>query len=299
MPEVTMEVKGFNVLKVRLDPTDVYGQDMAGQPCLCLPLKLQLLPAAGPQLQQTTTAQYVLVRLTGTASSNRVGEFATFDSGPLAEPSNPSPFERHQEVKVQLDRTRVKRYEDARAGSDASLTLSFSALVWFPNIPSSIDVVRAYRLEIAVPKSHWVERVIGPWGLDSIELFEIRFPSSAVGENFRTSYQRLKAAEKLFVSGLYKQVLTELRQGFEALATSLGYEKRVKECFESLFADSHPDKKEKAREALNGLYRFLHLGPHDQADAAETKNQPPIVRSDARFALIMAHAIFEYITPQS
>jgi len=105
-------------------------------------------------------------------------------------------------------------------------------------------------------------------------------------------------AEKLFANGQYKQVLTALRLSFEALAISLGFEKRVRECFESLFADTHPEKKEKAREALTGLYKFLHLGPHEQAEGSETVAQPGVLCRDARFALTMAHAVFEYITPQ-
>jgi hypothetical protein len=67
----------------------------------------------------------------------------------------------------------------------------------------------------------------------------------------------------------------------------------VQDCFESLFANYHPGKKEKAREALAGLYRFLHLGPHEHANQPGSEGQPVVTREDARFALTMAHAIFE------
>ncbi|HLB87053.1 MAG TPA: hypothetical protein VJK29_05315 [Terriglobales bacterium] len=78
---------------------------------------------------------------------------------------------------------------------------------------------------------------------------------------------------------------------------SLGFEKRVKECFESLFACSHPDKKEKTRGALTGIYRFIHLGPYEQANQPDSGGEPIVSLREARFALTMAQTIFEYITP--
>lgn len=300
MAEVSFNIRNFNVLKIRLDPTDVHGQNSAGQPFLNLPLKLQLLPAVGPQqqYQPPPTALYNLVRLAGTVSSHRVGELAGFELGPLADPANPMPIERNHVARIALDRTRIRGYEDSRAGSDAELLLSFSALVWFPALPSSLEVVRADQLRIVVPKSHWAERVVEPWGLESIKVVEIRFPSSAAGDTFRTSYERIEGAERSFANGLYKQVLTELRQSFEALALGLGYEGRMKECFESLFAGLHPDKKQKALSALTSIYRFMHLGPHEQNSQPDSNGQPVITRQDARFLLTLAHAVFEYITPQ-
>lgn len=301
MAEVSFNVRNFNVLKVRLDPTDLHGQSSAGQPCLNLPLRLQLLPATGPQqqYQPPPTALYTLVRFAGTISGQRIGDLAAFELGPLADPANPSPLERHHEVKIPLDHVRVRRYEDTRAGSDAELLLSFSALVWFPALPSSLEVVQADQMRIVVPKSHWAERVVGPWGLESIKVVEIRFPSNSAGDKFRKSYQRIEAAERLFANGLYKQVLTELRQSFEALALGLGYEGRMKDCFESLFAGLHPDKKEKALNALTSIYKFMHLGPHEQTSQPDSNGEPVITRQDARFLLTLAHAVFEYITPQS
>jgi hypothetical protein len=83
------------------------------------------------------------------------------------------------------------------------------------------------------------------------------------------------------------------------LAKSFGSEKAGKEFFESLFTSTHPEKKEKARDALNAIYRFLHLGPHEQASNADSNSQPVVTRNDARFALTLANAIFEYITPET
>lgn len=243
--------------------------------------------------------QYTLVRLAGKLLNQPLSEFASFDLGPVAEVPNSEPFFRHQEALVVLDRRQVKRFEDARAGNDAYFQIMPACLVWYP-AQQKFEVARSSGyLEVQVPKSHWVERVVSAWNLSNIRVVEIQFPKSTAGENFRASYARVEEAEKLFASGHYKQVLTTLRLSIEALANSLGFERRVKDCFESLFASAHPDKKEKARDALVGIYKFLHLGPHEQANQADPSGQPVVSRQDARFALTMTHTIFEYITPDA
>ena len=157
-------------------------------------------------------------------------------------------------------------------------------------------------LDVVVPKSHWAEKVVAPWNLFHIKVVEIQFPKSAAGENFRASYARIEEAERQFANGQYKQVLATLRLSFEGLAISLGFDAKergvVGQCFESLFASSHPEKREKAREMLNGIYKFLHLGPHEQNNQASAVAGAVVSRSDARFALTLAYAIFEYITPR-
>jgi len=293
MSEVSFAVAGRQVATVRLDPNSLQGRDIAGLPVLYMPLKLQLLPAG-----QRGAVEYTVLRPAGTLQSQALGEFARFEVAPLAALPNPSPFDRQQDVMVALDRLRVKRFEDARAGSDAYFQINLSCLVWFPTEQKFEAPSSSVYLDVLVPKSHWAEKVVSVWNLCHIKVLEIRFPKSAVGENLRTSYARVEEAEKQFVSGQYKQVLTTLRLSFEALANSLGFEGRVKECFESLFASSHPDKQDKAREALTGIYRFLHLGPHEQANHPGSNGQPIVTRQDARFALTLAYAIFEYITPQ-
>jgi len=294
MSDVPLEVGGRNVVTVRLEPNSVQGRDMAGQPMLYLPMKLQLLPAG-----QQKDVQYTLVRLAGKLLSQPLGEFASFDVGPFAEVPNPEPFFRQQEAFVPLDRQRIRRFEDARAGNEAYFQIMLSCLVWYP-AQQKFEVTRSSgHLEVRVPQSHWAEKVVSVWNLSNIKVVEIEFPKGAAGENFRATYARVEEAEKLLASGQYKQVLTTLRLSFEALANSLGFERRVKECFESLFASSNPDKKEKARDALTGIYKFLHLGPHEQANQPASGAQPVVTREDARFALTLTYAIFEYITPET
>ena len=200
---------------------------------------------------------------------------------------------------VTLDRERIKRFEDAREGNDAQIQIMLSGLLWYP-ARLGFEVARASgHLQVSVPKSHWIDRVISAWGLSKNKVIEINFPSNAVGENFRKSYARVEEAEKFFASGDYKQVLTTLRLSFEGLAKSLGFERAGEDFFASLFASALPEKQDKARDALTAIYKFLHLGPHEQANHPNPNAQPVVKREDARFALTLAYVIFEYITPEA
>jgi hypothetical protein len=272
----------------------VQGRDFAGQPALHLPLQIQLVPAG-----QNGELQYMLLQLTGTLLNSPLGEFATFQLGPLAEGPNPTPFYRPCNSMVVLDRQRVKRFEDARSGKDAYFQIKFAGLVWCPAQKKFEAPTSSGYLDILIPKSHWAENVVAKWNLDNIKVVEIEFPKSAIGENFRVAYARVEEAGRLFADAQYKQALTSLRLSFEGLAKSFGFGGAGKDFFDHLLVDLHPDKREKAREALAGLYRFLHLGPHELVQTPEATEQPAITRNDARFALVMTYAVFEYITSQN
>jgi hypothetical protein len=294
MTDVGLTVGDRQVITARLEPNSVQGRDMAGLPMLYFPLQLQLLHGG-----QNRDVEYTVMRLAGTLQNQSLNEFASFEVSPLALVPNATPYFRQQDVSVAFDRLRIRRFEDARAGGDARFQVVLSCLVWYP-AQQKFEIARGSgNLEVIVPKSHWAERVISTWNLSNIHVVEIVFPKSTTGENFRTSYARIEEAEKLFVNGQYKDTLTALRRSFETLAKSLGHEKAGKEFFESLFAASAAEKKEKARDAVNGIYRFLHLGPHEQVNQTEPSLQPVISRQDARFALTLAYAIFEYITPSA
>jgi hypothetical protein len=293
MSEISLTVGSRNLITIRIEPNNVQGRDMAGRPALYLPLQIELHGGG-----QQGEVSYTLIGLTGKLLSVLSREFATFDVGLLAEVPSQNPFFRQQEALVPLDLRQIKQFEDARAGNDARFNIMVSGLLWFPS-QQKFEVSRStQQLDIIVPRSQWIDRVISPWNLNSLKVVEIEFPKSAVGDNFRTSYTRVEEAERLFASGQYKQVLTTLRLSFEALANSLGFERPNKDCFDSLFSFFHPDKREKARDALMGIYKFLHLGPHEPGNHADPNSESVVTRWDARFALTLAYAIFEYIAPR-
>lgn len=294
MAETFFNVRNYQVVTLRVDPTEVRGEGSAARPVLHLPFKVQILPTRGDQ----GNVNYVLLRLAGRLESPAMGEFAEFELPPLLEESRADPYFRDLPVKVVFDRARIRQFEDARSEAKAHFAVSFSALMWFAKDQKFEKTYSNSPLQVIVPRSHWVDDVLSRWGLSSVKLVEIRFPTSQIGDTFRMAYARIEGAEKLFANGLYKQVLTELRVGFEALADGLGFEKRIKDCLEHLLSDLQGERKEKARDAALALYRFLHLGPHLDSGSPPPSEEPRVLRRDARFALVTTLAFFEYITPE-
>jgi hypothetical protein len=287
MSEVWLPANGRNAITVRLESNNVTGRDLAGVPALFFPLELQLLPSG-----DKGDAPYTLVRLAGTLQNQQHSEFAAFEVGPIADPSSPQAFFRQKQVTVPLDRVRVKRFEDARAGNDANFGIMLSCLLWHP-AQQNFEAVWGGPLQVQVPKSHWVERVLSLWNLSGVKVVEIRFPGSDAGESFRAAYSKVEAAEKAYANGQWKQTLAELYAAFESLAKASNLAKPDQQFFAALLSDLHPAKKEKFKLAMDGLCDVLHLGRHEPKEAAGTF---AVSAADARFALIMAHAKFEYIT---
>ncbi|MFZ0962405.1 MAG: hypothetical protein WAO35_16020 [Terriglobia bacterium] len=295
MPDVGIAVLGVQPVTIRLEATDLVGVGSAAWPRLLLRFKIQL---ALPHGHEAGTS-YVLLRLAGRIETAKIGEIAHFDFGPIVGEPPPHPFFAPLDITVDLDRARVWQLEEARAGADAQLVFSFSGVAWLPGSQRFELAPSAGQLQTRVPRSYWVDEVVSRWGLSSVKVVEISFPSSKVGDNFRSAYARVESAERLFANGQYKQVLTELRLAFEGLANSLGFDDRVKDCLDHLFAEFGGEKKDKARESVLNLYRFLHMGPHQVLQTPSATGQTAITRSDARFALVMTYAVFEYITPKA
>jgi hypothetical protein len=288
MNDITFAIGSLQIITARIEPNKIQGRDLAGMPAIYIPLELQLLPA-----EKHGEMEYAVVRLAGTVQNQPLNEFASFDVGPLNLAPSTTPYFRQQDVMITLDRLRAKRFEDARNGDNANFQLMMSCLIWRPS-QLTFEVARASGpLAVLVPKSQWAEGVASKWNLSHTKLIEIEFPANTAGENFRASFVRIEEAEKLFLNGQYKQVLVALRLSFEGLAKRLGFGSADKNFFDSLFANSPAEKREKAREAVLNLYKFLHLGPHEQG------SDGTISRQDARFALTMAYAVFEYIVPRA
>ncbi|HMD85753.1 MAG TPA: hypothetical protein VKO18_13745 [Terriglobia bacterium] len=282
---------GVQPITIRLEPTDLVGVGSAAWPRLLLRFKIQLALPHG----QETGKGYVLLRLAGRIETPRIGEIARFDFGPFVGEPTTHPFFAPLDVTVDLDRARVWQFEEARAEADAQLDFSFSGLAWLPEKQKFELAPSAGQLHVRVPRSWWVDEVVSRWGLSSVKMVEISFPSSRVGDNFRSAYAHVESAEKLFANGQYKQVLAELYSGFETLARSMSFAKPDQQFFAGILDQLHPTKKQSAKLALDSLCDFLHLGRHEAKEAPESFT---ISRSDARFALIMSQAVLEYVGPK-
>lgn len=61
MSEISLNVSGYGGITVRLDPNEIVGRNLAGQPALYLPFKIQCLPIP----TQKAALSYTIVRFTG------------------------------------------------------------------------------------------------------------------------------------------------------------------------------------------------------------------------------------------
>jgi hypothetical protein len=151
-------------------------------------------------------------------------------------------------------------------------------------------------LDISVPRSHWIDMALKPWGVSDLRLLEIKFPGASHKE-MATARHRLEQAEEFYRAGNYPQVLTELRNAFDAIAQVYSQKGVGKDAWEELLAHTHAGVRERLLETLASFRKVLHLGPHQPLPTAQTPT--PISRQDARFALIVSHAVFEYFSAEN
>ena len=290
MAEASFNVKDRGVLRVRLEPTEIVGTGSPSFPTLTLQLKLRLLPA---QLQ--SAVNYTLLRLAGKLSvANENTDLASFEAPPLAETSSPNPHERTLFLAVPLDMRRVKHIEELRNGKDLFFKITLTGLVVDSN--SEFERLQDIGLQLTVPRSHWIDRVLNVWNISDLRLLEINYSGDGRKE-ITLAKARLAQAEQFYRTGDYAHVLTELRSAFAAVAESYSAQQADKNLFAKMLVNTHPQVRQKLRDSFHCFCAFLNLGPHEPSPTPETPAS--ISRHDARFALVTAHAIFEYFASEN
>jgi hypothetical protein len=285
MSETSFSVKSHGVGRVRLEATDVLGVGSPANPQLALNVKVQLLP-----LDQTP---YTLLRLNAKIFvGNENYPVATAEHPPVVEDSMPNIYERLVNLNVPLTLTQIKHIEDLRNGGDLRLRVTLSGLIYLKQT-HEFERLQEMNLDISVPRSHWIDKALKAWSVSDLQLLEIRFPGDSHKEMV-TARQRLGRAEELYRIGDYPHVLTELRNAFDAIAQAYSQKGVGKDAWEQMLTHTHAGVRDKLLEALEAFRKFLHLGPHQPMPTQQTPT--PISRQDARFALIVAHSLFEYFS---
>jgi hypothetical protein len=291
MSEANFSVKNHGVLRVSLEPTGIVGTGSAAFPTLILQLKLRVLP-----VQQQSVVNYTLLRLAGKLSvGNENTDLARFEAPPLAETSSPNPYERPLHLAVPLDIRQVKHIGELRDGKDLFFKITLTGLVMFDS-NGGFERLQDTDLQLAVPRSHWIDRGLNAWNISDLRLLEINSPADGRKEVV-SAIARLARAEQFYRTGDYPHVLTELRSAFAAIAEKYSAQQADKNTFEKMLVNTHPKVREKLREAFHDFCAFLNLGPHEPSPTSEVP--APISRHDARFALVTAHAIFEYFASEN
>jgi hypothetical protein len=288
MSETSFSVKGNGVGKVRLESTDIVGIGSPANPQLLVGVKFQLLP-----MGQNT---YTLLRVHGKIFvGNENQPVATAEHTPIAEESYQNVYERNVQLVVPLTLTQIKHIEDVRSGNDLRLKLTLSGLVALKQL-NEFERLQDMSLDISVPRSHWIDMALKPWGVSDLRLLEIKFPGTS-HEEMATARQRLEQAEGFYRVGNYPAVLNELRNAFDAIAQAYSQKGVGKDAWEEILIHTHPTVRERLQETLASFRKMLHLGPHQPLPTPQTPT--PISRQDARFALIVAHAVFEYFAAEN
>jgi hypothetical protein len=288
MSETSFNVKGNGVGKVRLESTDIFGIGNPANPQLQLGVKFQLLP-----LGQNS---YTLLRVHGKLFVGGENQpVATAEHSPLVEQSYQNVYERNVQLTVPLTLTQIKHIEDVRNGNDLNLRVTLSGVVALKPA-DEWERLQDMNLDVSVPRSHWIDKALNPWGASDLRLLEIRFPGAS-HEEMATARQRLAQAEGFYRVGNYPAVLNELRNAFDAVAQAYSQKGVGKDAWEELLIHTHPTVRERLQETLASFRKMLHLGPHQPLPTPQTPT--PISRQDARFALIVAHAVFEYFSTEN
>jgi len=288
MPEASFVVKSNGALRVRLDPTEVSGAGSPAFAALKLQLKLQIL-----SLQAQPIINYTLLRLAGKLFvGNDNTELASFEAPPLVEVSAMQPYDRPLDLLVRLDPRQIKHIEEVRDGKDPIFRIHLTGLVAVQ--PSNeFEQLREIILQFHVPRSHWIDKALNVWGISDLRLLEINFPGNGRKE-VAVARERLGRAEQLYRTGDYPNVLTQLRSAFTAIAECYSVKEIDRSTWERMLVNTHPSVRDKLLDSFFYFRNFLHLGPHEPIPT--TQAPTPISRHDARFALIVAHAIFEYFS---
>lgn len=288
MSETSFNVKGNGVGRVRLEPTDVLGMGNQANPQLILGLKFQLL-----LFGQTT---YTLLRVHGKIFvGNENHPVAAAEHLPVVEDSYQNVYDRPISLNVPLTLAQIKHIEDVRNGDNLLLRVTLSGLVALRQ-SNEFERLQEMTLQVSIPRSHWIDTALKPWGVSDLRLLEIKFPGTSHKE-MATARERLERAEGLYRIGDYPHVLTELRNAFDAIAQAYSQKGVGKDAWEELLAHTHASVRERLLETLFSFRKVLHLGPHQPPPT--TQSPTPISRQDARFALIVAHAVFEYFSTEN
>lgn len=288
MSETSFSVKGNGVGRVRVEPTEITGMGSPANPQLVLGLKFQLLPH--PQ------TPYTLLRVNAKIFvGNENHPVAAAECPPITEDSYPNVYDRPINLSVPLTLTQIKHIEDIRSGNDLLLRIILSGLVNLKQA-NEFERLQDMMLQVSVPRSHWIDTALKAWGVSDLRVLEIKLPGASRKEMV-TARERLEQAEALYRVGDYPHVLTQLRNAFDAIAQAYSAKGTGKDVWEQILTHTHGGVRDKLLNSFIAFREVLHLGPHQPMPTAQVPT--PISRQDARFALVVAHAIFEYFSTEN
>ena len=205
------------------------------------------------------------------------------------------------DLRVALDPFRVSRIEERRKG-DLTLQLSLGYVIALHSDTGSVERFEAPiarpGLNLVIPQSHWVQKVLPALGYGTIELVEIPIPESVVPETFTKATESLRRATEDFTQGSYDESVAKCRHVIQMIVESKpvqapegqqpSFPKKVDLFIEQHLSQALSESKRKALgESLKLLWNFTSI-PHHPVPPGQFS------RPDAELCIRLAAALLSY-----
>ena len=197
-----------------------------------------------------------------------------------------TPFVGNQELVLKLPVLphQIDLIEVLRDGGDLNFQLDFKYRGGVRDGSQSFEQAEAASVPFHVPESSWVKQ-LNDSGVDKILLFEIRLPQERDLSVMDPAAQHLVQAQKHFVRGSYREVVSQCRQVTEELLRD-----RARPMFDEFpngAARQAMTKADREDFLANALQLYTHLAAHSGSKDGEMSYG----RTDAKMALAIASAL--------
>lgn len=229
MAEQSFTLNNSQTQKIRIEPGDVRGNGGKESPILIVPIELSVAPLKHNGYSQNFNLIGVDVNLR-TRELNSIIAKASVTNFWKVRYENSYTYS----IEFQLDSYRISKIEDRRV-DDLILTLEvklhvgyYSSIQLNKNDPqSTIEFITDFQsvqiqlLNVQIPQSHWVSKVLPALGYNAVQIIEIPITSQLIGETQKISLKELKLANDYFLRGDYDKSVSHCRTALEPLRKKL------------------------------------------------------------------------------
>ena len=187
-------------------------------------------------------------------------------------------FDRHLQLAFDLDRLRLEAIENARNGSDLTLTFNL-----FPALLNRIGQTRqtSQQLVYLIDQSRWL-KVLADLGYQRTLLIEVAVPQGQHSPSMAKALEHLAGAQALMARGDYREAVGRCREVLDAIKVELADDDLV-----DFKGASEMHKADRLRLVRRGLYSLTSAAHHMD----EVTRQFEWNRADAVSAVSMVAAV--------
>jgi hypothetical protein len=299
---------------VVINPEWVSGQGGPAFPQLSVPMSISL-QSAEPHTQHRIgmfptpddpIQDYTLHQIYGTLTFNPGGGPIAFHSLPLSFFSRPN-IKGQAILTIPLDVYQLRQIEEQRVG-DISLKFDFTFefVKHYPvarnKPPSPIEKFETQfaSMEVKIPRSEWIDKVLPPLGYGKIYLVEVPTAERAIGKLIPGALEEFQKAQQQMLLGDYNKTLGHLRNALEILSNAVKYEgtprdgktspsfaDKIDYLFDVLPGAPTGFRRENLTRMCKDLYGFTSPPEHPSS--------PHFKRDDAEMTMLTTIAVLSYM----